>query len=81
MAMPSAEAARRRDSQRAAGERERERETKLVLAPAWTVKAIFHLSRYNNLAARQQSLILFSGAERDGVERPGGDGLRKYRSC
>lgn len=33
------------------------------------------------LAACQQAAILFSSAGRDGVERLGGDGLCKYRSC
>ncbi len=53
----------------------------MVLTPVWMVKAIFHLSRYNDLAAGQRSVILFSGAVRDSVERPRGDGLCKYKSC
>lgn len=81
VAMPTAEAASLRENSQYSVLRERQR-LSLVLTPVKMVKAIFHLGRYNRLAARQRAVILFSGAGRDGVERPRGDGeLCKYRSC
>lgn len=72
VAMPTAEAVSLAQKPRGAQKARDERLS--LLTPVWTVKAIFHLSRYKGLAARQLPVILFSGTRGDGVERPRGDG-------